>query len=67
MRWKRFHFIPFIVVATKSDKLNKTEFASQKEALTELLMPYEGVELYPFSALKGEGTEAIEEEIKQRL
>ena len=47
--------IPFIVVATKSDKLNKSEFAAQKAALTELLAPYEGVDLFPFSALKGEG------------
>ncbi len=47
--------IPFIVVATKSDKLNKTEYQAQLDALGELFAPYEGVGLYPFSALKGEG------------
>jgi len=61
--------IPFIVVATKSDKLNKTEYQAQLDALGELFAPYDGVGLYPFSALKGggEGTQAIEEAILSSL
>ena len=59
--------IPFIVVATKSDKLNKSEFAAQEKMLAELFAGYDGVRVYPFSALKGEGTEAIEEEIKNSV
>ena len=59
--------IPFIVVATKSDKLNKGEFAAQFDLLTELFAPYEGVRFYPFSALKGDGAEEIEEAIMNAL
>ena len=59
--------IPFIVVMTKSDKLNKSEYASQLELMTEIFAEYEGVELYSFSALKGIGTEAITQAIRQHL
>ena len=55
--------IPFIVAATKADKLNKTEYAAQIEALTQLLSDYEGARLYPFSALNGSGAGEIEEAI----
>ena len=55
--------IPFIIVATKSDKLNKGEFAAQSQMLSELFADYEGVRVYPFSALNGSGAEEIEEEI----
>ena len=57
---------PFIVVCTKADKLNKTEFAAQQAALGELLAPYGGA-LYPFSALNGQGAGKIEEAIKSAL
>ena len=59
--------IPFIIVATKADKLNKTEYAAQLELLTEIFADYEGVELYPFSALKGDGTGAIMDAIQGSL
>ncbi len=59
--------IPFIVVMTKSDKLNKSEYLSQLESLTELLSAFEGVGLYPFSALRGDGADAITEAIEQHL
>lgn len=59
--------IPFIVVMTKSDKLNKSEYAAQLELLSGVMAEYEGVELYPFSALSGEGTQAITEAIEQHL
>ena len=59
--------IPFIIVATKSDKLNKSEFAAQSEMLSELFADYEGVNVYPFSALKGDGAEEITEAIEQHL
>ena len=55
--------IPFIIVATKSDKLNKSEFAAQEKMLAEIFADYEGVRVYPFSALKGDGAEEIEEAI----
>ena len=59
--------MPFIVVATKADKLNKSEYAAQLEQLTAILQPFEGVRLCPFSALKGDGAEQIEEAIMSSL
>ena len=59
--------IPFIVVMTKADKLNKTEYAAQLDSLTQQLSHYEGAALYPFSALNGQGAGEIEEAIKRSL
>ena len=59
--------IPFIVVMTKSDKLNKSEYAAQLEQMTALFKGYEGVELYPFSALKGDGVQPINDAIMAHL
>ncbi len=59
--------IPFIIVMTKADKLNKGEYASQLEQMTELFADYEGVGLYPFSALKGDGAQAVSEAIQAHL
>lgn len=59
--------IPFIVVMTKADKLNKTEYQAQLESLSKLLSGYENVGLYPFSALTGDGAEAIENAINNAI
>jgi len=59
--------IPFIIVMTKSDKLNKSEYAAQTQQMTEIFSEFEGAALYPFSALKGDGTQEIVEAIEQRL
>ena len=59
--------IPFIIVMTKADKLNKGEYASQLEQMSKLFADYEGVGLYPFSALKGDGAQAITEAIQAYL
>ena len=48
--------VPFIVVLTKCDKLNKTELARQKDYWQTLLGD---VSVYPFSALSGVGREEI--------
>lgn len=55
--------IPFIVVMTKSDKLNKTEYMTQLETISDQLKDFEGITLYPFSALTGQGKQEIEEAI----
>ncbi len=52
--------IPFIVVMTKSDKLNKSEYQAQLEQISKIMAEFENVGLYPFSALSGDGSEAIE-------
>lgn len=58
--------MPFFVVATKADKLNKTE---REKALTKLttLPALAGITMIPFSALKGEGKNAVWHEIFTRL
>ncbi len=53
--------IPFIIVLTKADKLNKTERTARLEALTQELADYEGVTCVPFSAVNGEGVETLRE------
>lgn len=51
--------IPFVVVLTKSDKLNKTEREKRLAALREELSDFEGIECIPFSAVNGEGVETL--------
>ncbi len=53
--------IPFLVVLTKMDKLNKTERAQRLAAFEEELADYEGVTVVPFSAVTGEGVETLRE------
>ena len=50
--------LPFAVVATKVDKLNATERKKNLEAIRNHPL-IEGVEVIPFSALKGEGKEEL--------
>ena len=58
--------IPYIVVATKSDKLNATE---RKESLAALSSHplIKDTKLIFFSALKGEGKEELWKEILSRI
>lgn len=51
--------LPFVVVLTKSDKLNKTERTNRLEALKTELPYYEDITVIPFSAVTGEGVEDI--------
>ena len=51
--------IPFIIVLTKSDKLNKTERAKRLAAFDNILTDLEGVTVIPFSSVNGEGAEEI--------
>ena len=59
--------IPFIVVTTKADKLNKAELAAQTRMFTELMAEFDGVAFYPFSALNGQGAGEIEEAITEAI
>ena len=49
---------PFLVAATKSDKLNKTQYAAQLQLLHELFHE-DFLQLIPFSAVNAEGVEEI--------
>ena len=55
----------FIIVLTKKDKLKKTAQKQSLDRINEMLSGYEGIELFPFSALNGEGTDEIREVITQ--
>ena len=51
--------IPFMVVLTKADKLNKTEFTRRTEAFDAFFADYEGIRYLPFSAVDGRGVEEL--------
>ncbi|MBE6767701.1 MAG: YihA family ribosome biogenesis GTP-binding protein [Ruminococcaceae bacterium] len=53
--------IPFIVVMTKADKLNKTERAAREAAMKEAFADLEGILTVPFSAVTGEGAAELRE------
>lgn len=58
--------IPYTVVLTKADKLNKTETEERlKLILEELGTLGEGIEIIPFSATKGQGSDRIREIISE--
>lgn len=63
------HFeIPYTVVLTKCDKLNKTEFSNRLTALKqELGERGEGIEIIPFSALKGIGADQIRQTVENSI
>lgn len=58
--------IPYIVVLTKSDKLNKTEFSSRLTAAPSEIGD-NSCTIIPFSALNGNGTEEIRNTISAFL
>lgn len=58
---------PFMIVFTKSDKLNKTERAKRLAAFEEELADYSDILKIPFSATKGEGAEEIKKALSDVL
>ncbi len=60
--------IPYAIILTKSDKLNKSEYQAQLELITnELAELGEGIKIIPFSALKGNGRDEILNTIEELL
>ena len=60
--------MPYTIILTKSDKLNKSEYNERLEKITEELGNLaDGVEIIPFSALKGEGAEVVRKVIEQSI
>ena len=60
--------IPYTIVLTKCDKLNKTEYAQRLSAITEELGELAvGVDIIPFSALNGAGVEKLRETIENLI
>lgn len=52
--------LPFVVVCTKSDKLNQAETQRQTALFHELFLE-QGISWYPFSAVKGSGLEQLKQ------
>ncbi|MGN0636589.1 MAG: ribosome biogenesis GTP-binding protein YihA/YsxC [Acutalibacteraceae bacterium] len=62
-----YHHIPFAVVMTKADKLNKTQTAKRMEEIREELADYAPQAVIPFSALKGTGVPELKRVIEASL
>ena len=55
----------FAIALTKADKLNKTEFAKQKESINAILSEMGvNVPMIPFSAINGMGVDEIKKVIE---
>lgn len=68
MRFLKQAGLPFVVAATKSDKLNKTQYNERKSALNEELAEFgDNLTIIPFSSEKGEGTEELKAVIENVL
>ena len=68
MRFLQDAELPFIVAATKSDKLNKTQYNERKNALREELAEFgDNLTILPFSSEKGEGAEELKKIIESVL
>ena len=67
MEFLTFHRIPFAVVLTKCDKLNKTETRERLQAANLELETFDPLEIIPFSALHGDGVPELKQVIEQAL
>lgn len=68
MRFLKEAGLPFVVAATKSDKLNKTQYKERLNTLREELAEFgDNLTIIPFSAEKGEGTEELKKIIESVL
>ncbi len=68
MRFLQDAGLPFIVAATKSDKLNKTQYNERKLKLKEELAEFgENLVILPFSSEKGEGTDELKKIIETAI
>lgn len=67
MRFLKHNGYPFIVVMTKSDKLNKTETAKRLEEIKTELKEFGEVLCVPFSAISGDGAGIIKTAIEKAV
>ncbi len=63
--WMNASDIPYILVITKVDKLNKTERANNLDVISNDPLIREGTPIIPFSSLKGEGKSELWSEISK--
>lgn len=64
MEWLSQSGLDWFIVATKADKLNKTDRAKAIQKLSELV---DGVDIIPYSSLNGEGKDNVWQRIEQAL
>ena len=67
MRFLKHNGYPFIVVMTKSDKLNKAETAKRLEEIKTELKEFGEVLCVPFSAISGDGAGIIKTAIEKAV
>ena len=67
MRFLKSNEYPFIVVMTKCDKLNKTEYARRMQEIKQELSEFGDVLTMPFSATKGDGAQTIKSAIEKAV
>lgn len=59
INWLISHDVPFIVVATKTDKLSKTQLTHALDDLKEDYFNEAGIEIIPFSSVTRDGKELL--------
>lgn len=57
--------LPFLVVLTKADKLNRTEREKQLALFEKEFAAFEGLQWIPFSSLNGEGVDDLREILEE--
>ena len=57
--------LPFVLILTKSDKLNKTQRAARMASIMQEIEYADQMTMIPFSAVNGEGAEEIREIIEE--
>lgn len=69
LEFLNYYNIPYMIVLTKCDKLNKTEFAERLSSVREELSGIisDTTEILPVSALSGEGTDKLREIIENSV
>lgn len=67
MRFLKANEYPFIVVMTKCDKLNKTEFERRQHEIKQELSEFGDIMTVAFSATKGDGTQIIKSAIEKAV
>ena len=67
LRWLYDTATPYFVVATKSDKLNKTDFNKNYQNLCDYDMVIENTPFVPFSSLKNTGKSEVWQQILKTL
>lgn len=59
--------LPFIVVLSKKDKLNKTEYNKRIDSLVNELSFFEDLTLFPYSALNNDGIDEIRDTMERNV